>query len=765
MMSFINRVRQYRVYRRLVLSYLLIILITITLLCSILYSLFSRSVVQEIEQSSQDMLSQVSYTANVVLKQVEDISYQLLNDNEIITFMYAHEEDKLVNYNANQLLSRVQSVYPFIFNISLYNFTTGSYIDVSGLTPDPGIRIDTPSKYLEFFPREVETIDNRQHNVLTFVMYPEQSFTGIAQSVIVLDIEESYIQNTMGMINSSSEDRSTFVMDAQGTILSHSSVPYFQQSFANVDYAQKILNSSETRGSYSYEIDGTNQLITFIKSEALDWYFVSIRPYDQLLKNLYELRFFVLLIGLLLFVVGVVISLLFTGNIYNPIRTLVDKVSERKPTGQGPILKQDEYHLLFEAFTSSMESAKTLESNLYRSAQIAKSSYLHHLLKGITHSTFRSTEIEYEWGSRLTGPFFTVMLVKIDCLQTFKDTQDLLNQGLIRFAIGNIAQEMLENVYVNDIAILDDEEIAIIIQSDSPKLDEGLYMTLTECQDVVKNYYNITISISIGHTCESLADIHSSYLSARATMEQRLFNGHGGIFDTMNNRELFASSLSYPTSQEKKLIESIKLCKPKQVEKEIQEWIRYISRCSYAQAIQYNSFLLLTIIRECQAVTDRCDAEDEEWYVSVDQIQEAETMDEVEQCLLDFCMRIVERSQDYNHNIAVVRSAKVIEDVKSFIQAHYSDPRLSLDFVSEQTKLSPGYIGKLFKSITGLSYNDYVSMIRLDKAKSLLAETTDTVAQIGEQVGIYNVSYFSTLFKKKYGITPSQYREQSQADR
>jgi two-component system response regulator YesN len=99
--------------------------------------------------------------------------------------------------------------------------------------------------------------------------------------------------------------------------------------------------------------------------------------------------------------------------------------------------------------------------------------------------------------------------------------------------------------------------------------------------------------------------------------------------------------------------------------------------------------------------------------------------------------------------------------VKKYIMDNYSDPNLSLDVVADKVELSAGYLGKLFKSITSVSFNDYLNNIRLEKAKELLSTTNEPSSRICEKVGIYNITYFSTLFKKTYGVTPSAFRANS----
>lgn len=762
-MKFVKRLQQYRVYRKLLLSYLLLIIVTISVLSTILYMLFSAKAVKEIDRSSREMLSQVSYTANVVFKQVEDITGQLLSDNQIVVFMYAKENDKLVDYNASLLLARLQSVYPFISNIGLYNLTNGAYIDTANFPPDPQTAAREQKQYVGFYPRKLMK-DNVPLRLLTFTVHPEQSLTGAARSAIVLDLKESYIQNTMRSISASARQASTFVMDGKGTVLSHSNSDLFMENFAHLDYVQKILQGNASQGSFAQTIEGRKSLVTYIKSSTLDWYFVSVRPYDQLLSNIYEVRRWTLLIALVLTAAGVAISLLVTGNIYNPMKALIDKVTERGGSSKPPLLRMDEYKLLSDVFTHTMESAKSIASTLSRSTQMLKSSYMFHLLKGhADKSAFvrMPPEIEQEWKERLKGPYFAVLLFKIDGIRSFKEKHHAFDRGLIRFAIGNIAQELLSRAYESDVALSEEEEIALVVQTDRPAFDERLYFILSEIQDTVQTYYHISVSASIGDLCGSIEEIRNSYVSAGKYMEYRLFYGYGSLLDASKAVGDPEQTARYPSSAERKLIDAIKLCQPRAIEKEIDDWMLGLPRSSRSQTVQYTNFLFLAIIREFENITEWWGVDPNELYSSMNDIREAETLDEIRTCLRQFCFRIVAMIEENKNSVAAAKQARVIEEIKLYLQEHYANPGLSLELVSERAGLSSGYVGKLFKQVTGSNFNDYVTHLRMEKAKELLSETPMTVAQVGEQVGIFNVSYFSTLFKKKYGMTPSQFREQA----
>lgn len=69
------------------------------------------------------------------------------------------------------------------------------------------------------------------------------------------------------------------------------------------------------------------------------------------------------------------------------------------------------------------------------------------------------------------------------------------------------------------------------------------------------------------------------------------------------------------------------------------------------------------------------------------------------------------------------------------------------------------YLGQLFKKETGLSLNDYINKVRINKAKKLLKETGAMVYEIADQVGFSDSQYFSTVFKKIVGVSPKEYRD------
>ena len=94
-----------------------------------------------------------------------------------------------------------------------------------------------------------------------------------------------------------------------------------------------------------------------------------------------------------------------------------------------------------------------------------------------------------------------------------------------------------------------------------------------------------------------------------------------------------------------------------------------------------------------------------------------------------------------------------------YISNHYNED-LSIKKVANKVHLSHTYFSRLFKKELGVSFVEYVTNVRIKRAKWLLSNTNDSIESIAEQVGFNTPNYFSSIFKKHVGISPSEYREE-----
>ena len=114
---------------------------------------------------------------------------------------------------------------------------------------------------------------------------------------------------------------------------------------------------------------------------------------------------------------------------------------------------------------------------------------------------------------------------------------------------------------------------------------------------------------------------------------------------------------------------------------------------------------------------------------------------------------------------AIRRYTPVVYWALERIHSGFQNPELSHATISEQLNVHPAYLSRLFKAQTGQNLSDYISEKRLNYACTLLGDNTYTVKDVAGLCGYDNYNYFFKVFKKRFGITPKEYRVQAISDR
>lgn len=100
---------------------------------------------------------------------------------------------------------------------------------------------------------------------------------------------------------------------------------------------------------------------------------------------------------------------------------------------------------------------------------------------------------------------------------------------------------------------------------------------------------------------------------------------------------------------------------------------------------------------------------------------------------------------------------RMIVSITKYLQNHLQED-VSLNVLAQEFHLNAQYISQLFKSEIGVGFLTYLTNIRIEHAKKLLLSTDDAISDISDQCGYNDYRVFTKVFKKKEGITPSQFR-------
>ncbi|NDL68545.1 response regulator [Anaerotalea alkaliphila] len=107
----------------------------------------------------------------------------------------------------------------------------------------------------------------------------------------------------------------------------------------------------------------------------------------------------------------------------------------------------------------------------------------------------------------------------------------------------------------------------------------------------------------------------------------------------------------------------------------------------------------------------------------------------------------LEKTQDRN---------RIVKSVKEYVDGHFGE-NISLQDLALQYDISFGHLSKSFKKVEGMTFTEYLTKIRMERAKVLLRDGSKTIYQVAYEVGFADPNYFSKSFKKYFGVNPKDY--------
>ena len=132
----------------------------------------------------------------------------------------------------------------------------------------------------------------------------------------------------------------------------------------------------------------------------------------------------------------------------------------------------------------------------------------------------------------------------------------------------------------------------------------------------------------------------------------------------------------------------------------------------------------------------------------------AKSLPEIQECMVGYIQKVL---NDLGQMDESQNAVELIDRVKKYIQNHFAE-NLTLSVLSEVFFVCPAYLSRLFKKKTGINFVDYLTNLRIEKAKEFLAIPNMKIYTIAEMVGYENPRYFSRIFKDSTGISPQEYR-------
>ncbi|MGE5678383.1 MAG: response regulator [Pseudomonadota bacterium] len=105
--------------------------------------------------------------------------------------------------------------------------------------------------------------------------------------------------------------------------------------------------------------------------------------------------------------------------------------------------------------------------------------------------------------------------------------------------------------------------------------------------------------------------------------------------------------------------------------------------------------------------------------------------------------------------------SKYVMEAIDYVADHYNDRQMSVDTIAESLGISGGHLSRIFKKETDYTIMSYITQYRIHTAMNLLCDCRYKVYEVAELVGYRDITYFSSMFKKMVGVSPSEYQDRS----
>lgn len=361
----------------------------------------------------------------------------------------------------------------------------------------------------------------------------------------------------------------------------------------------------------------------------------------------------------------------------------------------------------------------------------------------------------------LSAGMYNLLLFRFTLGEENRKSGELLGEA--EYAIEKLT-ERLEYVFEFQRGV---EGWAFLLMADNEEqMSERVKELSKDLEEIMKNYSTIAYFGGIGQPVARLRELEESFreaeraLAARFTMELNRIISVDDIrmaqnVDTLDDIEItsFGEIEKTRTMLEKFLNNG--------VEDEIDEFVDvYINELPeenlksvlMRQYIIMDAYIvMMSFCEKIEGIEGKMQAQSEELKNSMKTIQ---TLEEIKNYIRMLLKKII----GVRDTISGRRYSDIIEIAKDQIRKTYMSDEISLNTIAAEVGMSPSYFSSIFSKEMGKTFVEYLTEIRMDRAKELLMCSSMKTSEIGYEVGYKDPHYFSYIFKKKQNCTPKEFR-------
>ena len=347
----------------------------------------------------------------------------------------------------------------------------------------------------------------------------------------------------------------------------------------------------------------------------------------------------------------------------------------------------------------------------------------------------------------IVAPYYQVVLFGFDA--------DSSQQRVLKTAILSILRDQNSPLY----HISNSGQLTLLFCSgDLSQLSEDVYRLINIIRHEL-DPLGITATTVVGTVVERLSAIRDACSAANDIFKKVQTVSAGQLIDINDTAQLTAKIANFSSPFDDAFRHRLQQCASEDLPALLDE---YLSQNHFGSMLmRYDALidLLKITIHMISKTTPNADSKDIAAKLSseYDLFAASAHRDSFRKLALELLQKAVSQRQD---NPAVFRHTHVINRAMEYVQEHYCDPNISLIAVAKHVGMSSAHFSMIFSQTAGRSFINYLTALRLEKAKELLSTTDMLLSAIAMEIGYNEPNYFSHVFRKNVGMTPKEYRAQ-----
>ncbi|QYR20326.1 AraC family transcriptional regulator [Paenibacillus sp. sptzw28] len=741
-------------YRRLLLSYFPIFVLTVSIIIFLSFIIVSETSRKETEKA--DRIS-TGYIADSLDRSMTEIEMTVLKEvefnpdyNAFLNSSSSKDEEGMQLYDLVDSMRNITSNNDLIQSIYIYRDSDKSILTLNG-------RSDLASfKDRSFIEKALRAPDFRgwsdvrkyqdigeaattDQPTQVISMYKRLPLPFGSQGMIVINVSMHALERNVDQMTNSVES--------------------FLQIFDNNG---KLIYRAHSNGGEPEQQSG--KVLTTLHSPELGWTFESGIKAGQLFAWVSVISYVWIVIGILTVVCAVIYIIYITRRNYEPIKVMMNRIQSMQLRIEDGRPKTDELSLIDSALESLINQTMDYEKEHHENLLVRRRQLFLDMIGGERLNTVEQ-RLE-QLGSLLpkdaSAAKLYVVVTEINQYSEFQSSYSAWDQNTLKFALINVFQELTRSGGAHGWAEWISGSRAgliFVVPDESLDVKDQLRAWADQSRLWVEENLRIRLSFGIGSAADDYHGVQNSYNTAAAALQHKLSLGKDSV--VMSDDLLGAAPKeSYQYLQMiAELVKAFRLTSDEWRQRLEQIFISLEADLLKDEEIRSLIQALLHMLgRELSDMSDSLHDQlsgerAEEWRLKLNR---SVTLGHMQAVLSEYLTDI------YRTYVAVseTKSYKaMINEMRNYIEEHFSNPDLSLKHLSDRFQISAKYASYLFKIEFDMKFVDFLVQLRMQRAEHLLAETEAPIQEIAMAVGYANSITFGRVFKRLTGITPGDYRK------